>query len=270
MKYLEKSLRLLAKNYVILLPFLVATALPGIIERGDVLVPGFVKVLELFKNPGEVRVVPYVLLMMKDLILSQSTGFLGFIFKFAAIPATIGMIIKVTNGLDAAVDDIIPSISRYFKQYLLYWAGTLALGFLAGMFVLLAGLLIAAVTALISGFKLFFLVCLFFGLLVITVVLSVFLCFWFPAMAVDNLNLLDAAKKSFETAQKSFLLVIGVFTLVNIIGGLIQLLLSVIVGWIPILGSLTVSIAPTVTTVLLYMFYVVVYRSKTGRDTEHN
>ncbi|MDD4494015.1 MAG: hypothetical protein PHV32_06650 [Eubacteriales bacterium] len=270
MKYLEKSLRLLAKNYVILLPFLVATALPGIIERGDVLVPGFVKVFELFKNPGEVRVVPSVLLMLKNIILSQSVGFFGFILKFAAIPATIGMIIKVLDGFDATVDDIIPSISRHFKQYLLYWAGGMALGFLAGIFVLLTGLLIAAITSLISGLKLFFLVVLFFGILIMTVILSVFLCFWFPAMAVDNLNLLDAAKKSFEIAKKSFLLVIGIFTLVNIIGVLVQLLLSVIVGWIPILGSLTIALAPTATTVLLYMFYVIVYRSKTGRDSEFN
>ena len=142
MKQLEKAIKLLLKNYIIILPLFAAIVIPAIIERGDVLLPGFIRVLKYFKTPENIKVMPTVLSMLKTFFSARSTGVIGFILQFIAMPAAIGILMKSLGGGQAELEDIAPSIKGCLV-YLIYWAAALqsvSLSFPSITIGLLAGL----------------------------------------------------------------------------------------------------------------------------------
>lgn len=266
MKQLEKSIKLLLKNYLIILPLFVATVIPAVIERGDVLLPGFVRMLNYFREPGNIKVMPTVFSMLKTLYSAQSTGIVGFILQFFAIPATIGMIIRAINGETASIEDITPSTKGYIKQYLIYWGASLVVSLGLSTAAILSGAMIAGLTLLFSGFRIFLLVIMYFTMLIVVVFITVLLSLWLPAMVVDDLNVLDAAKKSIEYMKNSFISILTIYLIVNIAAGILQFIISIAFGWIPVFGDIANSLVPSITAALLLTYYIIEYRSVAGKD----
>ena len=266
MKQLEKSIKLLLKKYLIILPLFVATVIPAVIERGDVLLPGFVRMLNYFREPENIKVMPTVFSMLKTLYSAQSTGIIGFILQFFAIPATIGMIIRTLYGETVSIEDIIPSIKGYLKQYLIYWGGSFAVSLGLSAAAILTGLVLWGLTLLFSGFKVFLLVILYFIMLAVVVLVTVLLSLWLPAMVADDLNVLDAAKKSVELMKHSFISILMIYLTVNISAGILQFFVRTAFGWIPVFGDIAGSLVPAITAALLLAYYIILYRSVTGKE----
>lgn len=268
MKQLEKAIKLLLKNYMIILPLFAAIVIPAIIEGGDVLLPGFIRVMKYFRTPENIKVMPTVLSMLKTFFSARSTGVLGFIFQFIAMPAAIGMLLKSLGGGQAGPEDIAPSIKGCLKQYMIYWAGSFTVSLSLSFASIMIGLLISVLTLAFSGFRIFLLVILYLVMVLVRALVVILLSLWLPAMFVDNLKILDAAKKSIELMKHSFISILKVYLAVNITAGILQVLIRVCFGWIPVFGDISGSLLPAAASALLLTYYFIEYRRAVGKEEQ--
>jgi hypothetical protein len=93
------------------------------------------------------------------------------------------------------------------------------------------------------------------------IVLGILTSLWFPAMVVENLDVIAALKKSFKVASASFWTILGITLLVWLVGAVAGFILGFI-GLIPFIGTLIVSIVPAVTGFIMIVFYMMIYRDK--------
>lgn len=262
MMYIKKTFKFLLKNYFIVLPVVAAVVLSALI-MGKATAAG------LAINWIRVTIAPTkpfaVLGLLWSAITTQFMGILGLLLMLAAVPATVGMIFKAARGGKASLNDIVPSISQYIVQYLIYCAGVVVLGLAGGLLVLIVALLFALISILLGGFGIFLFVLVLIVLAIAYLAISVLLSFWMPSMLIDNTNVAEAAKVSYAYAKPSFWMLVGNIILISFGGTLAMWLIDLILGWIPVIGLILAAIVPAVTTVFMMTFIVLVYLEKTER-----
>lgn len=269
MSYLERSIKFLMRYYMLAIPLFIITAIPALSGGlGSLTLIGSLGTM--FKTIND----PYMLMqdpgglitaLMSSFALMAGGGFLAFVLNFAAIPATYGMINKALDTNHADLNDFVPSLQQNIVKYVLYWVGTIAVGLVCGLagiiLIVLLGLLIAA----LKWFGIFIAVIAGLAAVAVGIAIGVLLSLWFAAMVIDDLDVVSALKKSVETAKSSFWTLLGIGLLVALASSIISGILSFI-GIIPVLGPVILSVIPTAASFLMTVFYILVYRDKSGRS----
>ena len=80
-------------------------------------------------------------------------------------------------------------------------------------------------------------------------------------MVANNLDVISALKKSFSIVMRNFWLILGITVLVSLVASLVNFILGVF-GFIPLIGPIILSIAPTVSTFLITTFCLMFYKDQ--------
>lgn len=267
MRYLEKAIKFLMKNYLIAIPLFVAIALPALI-RGAATVSVLPQITDaVFKQRPELLMedpFSFVPMFTGVFAAAAGAGFIGWILKFIAEPATAGMVNKGLEQGSSDLNDFMPSLSKLFPKYVVFWLGMIAVNLAIGLAALIVLLLFGLLIMLLKGFGVFLFILGMIALAVAGIIVAILLSLWFPAMVVDDMGLVDAAKKSIAVVKENFWTIFGVTVLVNIGGAVVGAILSFL-GFIPFIGTILLSVIPTATGILLTVFYFMVYRDKTRK-----
>lgn len=259
MKYLENAVKFLVKNWKIALPLYILMVIPALITGTANSLTNFTKVWSAASDPSQIADFGKVFALF-GLILPMVVGggILSFICQFISMPATYGMVNRGLETGNSSLNDIGQAISVNFVKYVMYFVGTLVLW----LAFTVASAVLIGIFALIRLYVI--VVLLFIIIAVAALVLSVLISFWFSAMVVDNLTVIDAVKKSFEIAKSCFWTIIGITLLVWIAGAILGAILSIFSG-IPLLGPIIVTVAPAAVAFIMIVFYLIVYRDKAGK-----
>jgi hypothetical protein len=265
MKYIVNAFNFSIKNWMLIIPLYVLTALAALIG-GVGATLGFSAISGLLtsgglNDPGElIKLVPGIMSAV------AGGGVVSFLIQFAIYPISYGLVNKSLETGNASLNDIGAVLKENFVKYLLYFVGQLVVFgvfFIAAFLVLLLLGLLTSVLGFI-GVALIFIVVI--ALAIIYLIITTLLCLWFSAMVIDNLDVVAAAKKSVEIVKSFFWTVLGINVLVIIAASIIGAILSFI-NVIPLLGPIIYSVVPTAQTFILLVFYISFYREKTGRVT---
>lgn len=273
MKYLEKAFQFLFKNYLLLVPLFIVAAVPALIAGiGSMSLMGNVyQLTRVLQNPEYIANDPLAFIQIvgptaaKMFGLVGAGGFLGFILNFIAYPATCGMINKGLDRGQTDLNDFSPSLSNTFVKYLLFWLASIAVGLILGVVAMLLITIFIALISALEGVGVLITVIGILAMVVAGIAIGVLLTLWFPAMVVDNLGAIEGLKRSIEIAKSNFWMLLGIGLLVGIAAAIIGGIVGMIVAFIPVLGSILAQVIPTFTSVLLLVFYFMVYRDKTGK-----
>ncbi len=264
MKYFEDAFRFVAKNYLIIIPIFIATLVPALLIIGSAptaaelqaILNDFQQYPDYFaSNPGAM----IDALRQAGFGNSASSGTISTILNFMAIPMTAGLIKLGLETGNISINDFAPALSSNIGKYLRYFLVVLLfiiLGVIA--FVLFIILLITILIASESGWVIFML-----GIFLITfggIALSVFLSFWFYAMVLDDLKVMEALKRSFAVAKRCFWTLIGIGILISIAEGLLGGFIGLFSG-VPVLPTLLTSFVTATAAVVRMVFLFKIYRS---------
>jgi hypothetical protein len=194
--------------------------------------------------------------------LNKLTG--DTLLKFAAMPATAGMVKKGVAGELVKLDDTVPMIKEHFAQYVIYWVGNLVVSIVLGIVFMIPVLIFGALTLLLKGFGVFLLFIVILAEIAAGIAVATLLSLWFPAMIIENMSVVDAAKKSVEIVKKNFWIILGITVLIAIVGGITSSIVSAIFGFIPLIGAVVATVVPALVEVVRMAFYFMFYRGETG------
>jgi len=264
MKYLEKAIRFSIKNWMLILPLFVLTALANLIGGiGSSIVSGLTGFWGLFKGisgPGDIiKLIPAILSAF-----ALTSGIWAVIFQFVTYPTTYGLVNKQLETGSASLNDIGAAISSNFVKYIMYFIGTVVVNFVIGIACTIVLLILSLLVLLLKGFGVFLLVIVALALFVAFVVFSVLISMWFAAMVVDGLDVVGAFKKSIEIVRGMFWTILGITVLVSIAASIAGAILGFL-NIIPLLGPIIYSVVPTAQTFIMIVFLLTVYREYTGR-----
>lgn len=265
MKFLESAIKFSIKNWMLILPLFILTALANLLGGVGRSAMDFSKLwssygnLNNFTNPGD---------LMSTLpglfsAVAVGSGIWAFLFQFVSLPMTYGLVNKSLDTGNASLNDIGSAISGNFVKYVMYFIGTLVIGLVIGIGSVILMLLLALLTSLIHilGVLMFIVgLALFIGCIVLGVLLSM----WLSAMIVDGLDVVAAAKKSIEIVKGCFWTVLGITILVIIAIAIAGFILGLLRG-IPLLGPIIYSVVPTAQTFVMIVFLMMLYRERTGK-----
>lgn len=265
MKYLESAIKFLIKNWILAVPLFVLVALAAILGGTSNALASLSSLwlaygnMEQLTNPGSLfSSLPAVLPAV-----AVGGGIWAFLFNFAAIPASYGLVNKSLETGNASLNDIGAAISQNFVKYIMYFVGMIVLSIALGIgsFIVLAifGLLTALINPLVI-LTVIVAIALIIGIIVLMVLLSM----WLTAMIVDGLDVIAAAKKSVEVVGSCFWTVLGITILVAIACGIAGWILGLL-AIIPLIGPIIASVVPTVQTFIMIVFLLIIYRERTGR-----
>jgi hypothetical protein len=264
MKYIVNAFNFSVRNWMLIIPLFVLTALAALIGgTGTALSLGAVSGL---LTSGSLDMDQLIKLVPSIMATVAGGGIVSFLVQFAIYPISYGLVNKSLETGNANLNDIGAALKDNFIKYLLYFVGQLVvfgIFFIAAFLVLLLFGLIASALGPI-GIALIFII--FIALAIVYLVITTLLCLWFSAMVIDNLDVVAAAKKSVEIVKSFFWIVFGINLLVSIAAAIVGGILSFI-NVIPLLGPIIYNIVPTAQTFILLVFYIMFYRDKTGRAT---
>lgn len=276
MKYLEKVFKFLGKYFALAIPLIIATAIPTIIT-------GSVNDAEMTQSINELSLalanqsmdpmlaLTMMLEVMQPLfVLIGIANIIAFVLNLFVVPATYGMINKGLETDNAYIGDFFPQMGRTLPKYIIYSifsffvsiALTLIFALVLTLFIFLAialqkfggvAFVLAIVVTVLVGLALYLLM----------YAINCALCYWFPAMIIDNMKVTSAFKKSIEVAKSYLWQTIGISLLFSIASGVITSVLGSIVGILPYVGPILISIPAALGSFLLSVFYLMVYRDKT-------
>jgi len=142
----------------------------------------------------------------------------------------------------------------------MYLVATIVLSILVGI-----GAVIIATVSQVAGIIL--IVFLSLAFIVGCIALSVYLTLWFPSVCIEDTGIIQGLKNSFKYVSGSFWPIFGITLLVSLCGSVAGGILSLVVGWIPIVGSVVAPVVSAIAGFILIVFYFEIYREKTGRLT---
>lgn len=268
MKHLENAFKFILKNYIAAVPLFVALAMPALISQSGVFVMGgiFRALYKVLTNVDTLRS-PFALIgELVPLFIATAgiAGIVGTLLKFAAMPATAGMVKKGVAGELVKLDDTVPMIKEHFAQYVIYWVGNLVVSIVLGIVFMILVLIFGALTLLLKGFGVFLLFIVILAEIAAGIAVATLLSLWFPAMIIENMSVVDAAKKSVEIVKKNFWIILGITVLIAIVGGITSSIVSAIFGFIPLIGAVVATVVPALVEVVRMAFYFMFYRGETG------
>ena len=267
MKYFENALSFLGKFFVLILPLYLLYAIPSLFNGIGTTI-NYGKYLSTFRsltmdpmriqNPTEI-----IRLFTGIFIAAAGASLLGFILEFLIKPATFGMVKKALETSNSDLNDFVPELKINLVKYIVYWIGNLLLWLVFAIAASIAVLVFVLLAAVLGRIGYILLALIIFCLVLAGIVLGILTSLWFPAMVVENLDIVAALKKSFKVAAGSFWTILGMTLLIWLIGAVAGFILGFL-GFIPLLGSLIVSIIPAVTGFIMIVFYMMLYRDKVG------
>ncbi len=264
MKYFEDAFRFVTKNYLIIIPIFIATLVPALLIIGNAPSPADIQAIfndfaaypdYFMSNPGAF----FDALQQAGAGSSASSGTISTILNIMAIPMTAGLIKMGLSSGNVSINDFAPALSANIGKYLRFFLAIIVFFIVGVIAVVLIFIALVSVMFLSeSGWVIFFLgvVLLSFGALA----LSVFLSFWFYAMVLDDLKVMEAFKKSFAVAKRCFWTLIGISILIALIQGLA----GIVIGWfavIPVLPTVLTSAVSAFASVVHTVFLFKIYRS---------
>ena len=263
MKYLENAIRFITKHYILAVPLFISTALAallggstsGFIGKAWEVLADMRAEVDFFNNPAG------IISFLTSAAVVSGIGFLSFILTIIVTPATYGMVNKALNEGFATLNDFVPQFKNNIAKYLIFWVGTLVLWLGFGILVALFGLISALFIAISKWLGILFIVIMFLLIIIAVVYVGVNMSLWFPAMVVENIDVLSAFKKSFSLVKRNFLMILGINLLVGIVASLASLILSIL-GMIPLLGSIILSIVPTASSFTMIVFFLMYYKGE--------
>lgn len=265
MKYLEKSINFVIKHYILAVPLFISTVLVSLLGSSSAGISNILRNLfNQLKYGSDFLMRPSALIsFFTASAIISGAGLINLILKLAVTPATYGMVNKALDEGYATLNDFVPQLKNNFAKYLIYWLGNIVIWFLLIIAILIIGLLGALLTAIIklALLRILFVIIMFILILVGTVFIQVNITLWFPSMVANNLDVISALKKSFSIVMRNFWLILGITVLVSLVASLVNFILGVF-GFIPLIGPIILSIAPTVSTFLITTFCLMFYKDQ--------
>ena len=269
MKYLENSIKYLIKFYILAVPLLVLYAVSALFRSGGGInsITGMMGMFSNISRPGLLsNPLKLIQLFSSYIPFIIGGGPLVFLLKFAVEPATYGLVNGTFEGQKADLNNFVPSLKQHFVKYVMFFVGSLVVGAVISIAALLILVIFGLLTTVLKGFGVFLLVLVIIALIVAAILIGVLISLWFSAMVVDNLDVVAAVKKSVEIARSAFWTILGIGVLVAVAGGIAASILGVIFGWIPLIGGIILSVIPAAAGFIMTVFYLMIYREKTGRS----
>jgi len=264
MNYLINAIKFSIKNWMLIIPLFVLTALAALIGGiGSAASLGTITSLMNANNFSDASAL--FALIPKLLTSVVGGGVVGFIVPFIYQPATYGLVNKSLETGNASMNDLGAAISANFVKYVMYFVGTLVVSLVVGIPALLLVLLCIWITSAIKGVGILLMILVILAIIIISIVLSVLLSMWFAAMVIDGLDVVAAAKKSIEVVKGCFWTVLGITLLVGIAASIAGTIIGAIVGWIPLIGRIIASAVPAAQAFVMVVFSMMLYRERTGR-----
>ena len=260
MEYLKKAINFLIKNYMLAIPLALAYAIPSLLANSvvgtDQTTAFFNKIIS---NPSALTSRPLSLITSAVSVgLSSTVGLISFILLLLVVPATYGIIQRKLNTGNAELNDFVEEGKENIVKYIIYRVGQWVLNLLVMVAIALVALIFVLLIRILGAIGI--ILAIIFGILAIIVIISVntLTSLWFPAMMVDNMNVIDALKKSFFVVKEKFFMVFGVVILISLIGFALSIVF-LLVSWIPLIGPAIASIGPAVVAFLTFTFYLMLY-----------
>jgi hypothetical protein len=270
MKHLENAFKFILKNYIAAVPLFVALAIPALISQSGVFVMGgiFRTLYKVLTNVDTLRkpldlIGELVPLFLTTAGIAGIAGIVGTLLKFAAMPATAGMVKKGVAGEPVKLDDTLPMIKEHLAQYVIYWVGNLVVSIVLAVVFLIPVVIFSALILLLKGFGVLLLFIVILAEIAAGIAVATLLSLWFPAMIIDNMSVVDAAKKSVGIVKKNFWIVLGITVLIAIVGGIASSIVNAIFGFIPLIGAVVATVVPALVEVVRMAFYFMFYRGET-------
>jgi len=263
MKYLSNAVNFSIKNWMLILPVFVLSAIVSLVSSAGM--PSFGTITSLM-NPGNIADPSALLSSMAGMIgAAAGAGIVSLIALFIYAPATYGLVNKSLETGSSGLNDLGSAISYNFAKFVMYAVGIIVFIIavvIAFLIVTLLGMLLSILG--VVGTILMTIIWLAFTILLIA--LFILLSMWFAAMVVDGLSVVDAAKKSIEVVKGCFWTVLGITLLVGVLYFIASLILSIL-RFIPLLGPIIYSAAPAAQYFVMAVFLLMVYRDRTGRTS---
>ncbi len=262
MVYLERAIKFTIKHYLILVPMLAAAVIVSLASR-----TGSTSLLNQWQSisgaltNGDVGFedIGPTLQVLSSAALGG--GILATVFTFVTQPMTAGLIKKGLTEKQVNFDDFMPAFSENIVKYLMFFIGR---------FVLIAVLTLIGILGLIVVIMLAFAlgeagsVLVLIGVLALVAVIfiiSVLMSFWFAAMVLDDLDVIDGLKRSIKVAKKCFWTLFFISILISIVAGIVGLIFNIF-AFIPLLGAILIALGPTIGSVLQIVFAFDLYQDK--------
>ncbi len=275
MRYLENAFRFTFKNFIITLPLLIAMAIPSMVMGVGSLgflfnMKNFEQIFEqMLDNSG--TFVPsydmFVGLYGPTMIISMIVStVLTLVLSILVYPATYGMINKKYETGTSTLSDITASMTKYIGRYVLY--GLLSIALWIGLtvaYLILVAIGVVVVTAVSNVAGAILLVLFTLAFIAACVVFGVYTSLWFPAVCVENSDIITGLKNSFRYVSGSFWKILGISILISIFGTIAGSIVGLVVGWIPIIGGAVSSIVSSLAQFITIVFFFEIYREKSGK-----
>lgn len=264
MNYLVNAIKFSIKNWMLIIPVFVLTALAALIGGvGSAMSLGTITSLFNTSNYSDAGA---LFALIPTLLASVvGGGIVAFIAPFIYQPATYGLVNKNLETGNASLNDLGAAITTNFVKYVMYFVGTLVVSLVVGIPALLLVLLSIWITSAIGGVGAILMVLIILAIIVIAIVVGVLLSMWFAAMVIDGLDVVAAAKKSIEVVKGCFWTVLGITLLVGVAASIAGGIIGVILGWIPFIGTVVASAVPAAQAFVMVVFSMMLYRERTGR-----
>ncbi len=279
MRHLENAFKFTFKNFLLTLPLLISLAIPalisgvgslGIVANSGAIAENFKRIIENsaydggIPNYGDL----FAGLDLGTFIASSIiSGLLSFVLMILVKPATFGFINLHYETGNAKLNDFTRCMSKYIGRFVLF--GLLNIAFAIGLGVVLLILVIigGVVSSASTGLGVLLIILFVLAFFVGVVVLFNYLNLWFPAVCVEDSDIIQGLKNSFRTVRGSFWPILGITLLVTFGAGVARLILGSVIGVIPVIGSIVAPIISGLAEFILMVYYFEVYREKTGRYT---
>lgn len=269
MKYLENTFKFFGKFFLLAIPLYIVYAVyqillnPAMLEFSE----GMTDIVEQFGNN---TAMPYEELMnlytavATPLIPAIMVAFAAFVvLGLLVYPATYGVINKALTTGHADLTDFLSEFKNNIGRFILFALGNA----LIYIILVIASVLITVVFGFMGSFGAVLIVLFYIALLIGILVLRVFLFYWFPAMVMDKVGVIEGLKRSFRVAKSYFWPTIGISLLIWVA----TMIGSAFMGaftMIPIFGALIASVLPALSEFIYIAFYFIVYKDKTSESEE--
>lgn len=266
MKYLESAIRFSIKNWMLILPLFVLTALAYLLSGVGRSAMDFGKLWSTFGDLNNLTSPGDMMSAFPGLFTAVAVGIgiWALLFQFVSLPATYGLVNKSLETGNASLNDIGAAISENFVKYVMYFIGMLVVGLVVGIGSVILILILVLLAALLKGVGVAIMVIVLIALFLILIVFVIMLSMWLSAMVVDGLDVIAAGKKSIEIVKSCFWTVLGITVLVAVAAAIAGFILGLLSG-IPLLGPIIYSVVPTAQAFIMIVFLMMLYREKTGK-----
>jgi hypothetical protein len=275
MRYLENAFKFTFKNFMLTLPLIISMSIPALIMSVGSL--GFLFNLKNFEqifnqmldNSGsfypsfDMFYKMYGPTMLISIFVSM---FLTLVITIFVYPITYGLINKKYETGFASLSDITGAMSRYIGKFVLY--GLLKIAIWVGMgivYLILVAIGIVIVTTVSNVAGALVLVLFTLGFIAGCIALGVYTSLWFPAICIEDTDIITGLKNSFKYVSGSFWSIFGISILIALCGGVAGSIVGMIVGWVPIVGGAVSSVISYLASFITIVFYFEIYRDKSGR-----